>query len=289
MFFAFKLEPFLLSLKQFAIEEATAPSIINTSLNTSLLMMFTFHLQCIQVHGLPYDMFADDLGDDMYGLPPAPPGLHYETLAGVQQNWAPGSYVVMPLGEALYSGRLQIGVANNRGGGGGNGNEGGDDGGDGDDEEDGDGNTGDEEKKRRKRDFFPNFFSQSSPKEPTTTVDGQNSNATNAAAVVQNSIATTDTNTSTNSITATSNLMNIVGIGSDVENALVIAAPYAPIVYKVATYLVPGLSAYHVILLSINVATITVEAVRNYEKGDGLFKVSTTAAYETITAALVCT
>lgn len=67
-------------------------------------------------------------------------------------------------------------------------------------------------------------------------------------------------------------MMNIVDIGKDVQNSLVVSAPYLPVVFKVATYLVPGLSSYQVLVLSVNVATVTAQAIQDYRDGKEISK-----------------
>lgn len=52
---------------------------------------------------------------------------------------------------------------------------------------------------------------------------------------------------------------HIVTIGTDVNNSLVKAAPYLPLVNKLTTYIMPDLSLRDVVTLSLNVAVLTTQ------------------------------
>lgn len=81
--------------------------------------------------------------------------------------------------------------------------------------------------------------------------------------------------------------VSIVGIGKELGSSMVVAAPYLPIVYKVAIFIVPGLSSYQALLLAVNVATITTEAVRNYEGGQSFSQVASDAGYQALKTSMV--
>jgi len=67
---------------------------------------------------------------------------------------------------------------------------------------------------------------------------------------------------------AQSKITHIVGIGTDVKRAMVEAAPYLPLVNKVATYIVPDLSQRDVLMLSVNVAALTTQGIKNYSSAE---------------------
>lgn len=83
------------------------------------------------------------------------------------------------------------------------------------------------------------------------------------------------------------NVMNIVSIGQEVKESMVVAAPYLPMVYKVAVYLIPGLSTYEVLTLSVNVATITADALAHYADGESLSDVALKAGTQIVYNTLV--
>lgn len=68
--------------------------------------------------------------------------------------------------------------------------------------------------------------------------------------------------------TQSSTETHIVTIGSDVRKSLVNAAPYLPLVNKLATYVVPDLSPRDVVTLSLNVAALTTQGAADYENAD---------------------
>lgn len=271
------------------------------------------------------DMMYPTDGYEMMPTPPA--GYHYETMSEIQNNWAPGSYTIMPYEEAMYSGQLYNQRRGGKGKAAGNkkknkDNDDDDDDGDGGDDTDGD-EGGDDEKRRRKRGYFSLSFpfmhsSQSSTdgtvENPTkddaaagtAVVDaraheevasapaGNNANSvpdttTPAVNGTDSAVVTPTAETAQNNGTVSGgwSMTSVVGIASNLESSLVIASPYLPIVYKVAVFIVPGLSSYQVLLLTVNVATITTEALRNYARGDSWVKITTTAASEAMTDALV--
>lgn len=79
-----------------------------------------------------------------------------------------------------------------------------------------------------------------------------------------------------------SGVLRIVAIGQDVKTSLVEAAPYLPMVWKVVVFLVPGLSQYELLLLAENVATVTTQALHDYEAGESLSSVLTDVAKKAI-------
>lgn len=75
----------------------------------------------------------------------------------------------------------------------------------------------------------------------------------------------------------------IFDIGEDVESSLVKAAPYLPLVTKVALFLVPGIREYQMLVMALNVASITSEAYKRYDDGEGLTTVAASAAWQMFT------
>lgn len=82
------------------------------------------------------------------------------------------------------------------------------------------------------------------------------------------------------------NVMHIVDIGKDVKDSMVTAAPYLPMVFKIAVYFIPGMSSYQVLMLSVNIATITSQAILRYSEGESIssvaFDAGTKIAYESM-------
>lgn len=62
---------------------------------------------------------------------------------------------------------------------------------------------------------------------------------------------------------AQSQATHILSIGTDAKGALVAVAPYLPLVNKVTTHIVPDLSQHDVLTLSVNVAALTTQGIRN--------------------------
>lgn len=57
---------------------------------------------------------------------------------------------------------------------------------------------------------------------------------------------------------------HIVCIGEDVKESLVEAGEYLPLVKKLTTYIIPDLSLYDVVTLSLNVAALTTQGAEDY-------------------------
>lgn len=57
---------------------------------------------------------------------------------------------------------------------------------------------------------------------------------------------------------------HIVCIGSDVKESLVEVGEYLPLVKKLTTYIIPDLSLYDVVTLSLNVAALTTQGAEDY-------------------------
>lgn len=72
----------------------------------------------------------------------------------------------------------------------------------------------------------------------------------------------------------------IVDVGEDVESCLVTAAPYLPLVTKVALFVVPGLREYQMLVMALNVASITSDAYKRYDDGEGMTTVAASAAWQ---------
>jgi len=64
--------------------------------------------------------------------------------------------------------------------------------------------------------------------------------------------------------TQSSEETHIVCIGSDVKKSLVEAGQYLPLVKKLTTYIIPDLSLYDLVTLSLNVASLTTQGAANY-------------------------
>lgn len=84
------------------------------------------------------------------------------------------------------------------------------------------------------------------------------------------------------------NVMKIVSIREDMENSMVVASPYLPMVYKVVLYLIPGASTYQIITLTVNIATITAQALKQYAEGESLTGVTLKAGSKIAYDTLVC-
>jgi len=64
--------------------------------------------------------------------------------------------------------------------------------------------------------------------------------------------------------TQSSKETHIVCIGPDVEKSLVEAGQYLPLVNKLTKYIIPDLSLYDVVMLSLNVASLTTQGAKDY-------------------------
>lgn len=221
----------------------------------------------------------------MYNNPPV--GYHYETLDEILENYDPESYIIVPISASP----LAYGSGSSS-------------------------DESDEDKKRRKRGFFSFMTSENEQTSATATsssvraADGGDVQAGNgvvdgggglggvesgvggngaggegvqSTGGVSVNVDGSGTNATDSESWNTSALMNIVGIGQDVENSLVAAAPYLPMVCKVAMFVVPGLSHYQMLMMALNMATITSQAYRNYENGESITTVTAKLAYQAYT------
>lgn len=68
---------------------------------------------------------------------------------------------------------------------------------------------------------------------------------------------------------AQSQATHILSIGTDAKRTLVEVAPYLPLVNKVTKHIVPDLSEYDILTLSVNVAALTTQGIRNYSNAEG--------------------
>ncbi|KAF0768113.1 NAD-dependent protein deacetylase HST1-like [Aphis craccivora] len=68
--------------------------------------------------------------------------------------------------------------------------------------------------------------------------------------------------------TAQSQSTHILSIGTDVKRTLVEVAPYLPLVNKVSKHIVPDLSEADILTLSVNVAALTTQGIRNYSNAE---------------------
>ncbi|XP_025415082.1 uncharacterized protein LOC112686838 [Sipha flava] len=219
-------------------------------------MNLYIYLQCVFVnqflfaygrgHGDTYDLYVADNNGIADGLPMVPQGYKYVPLIKVIANYDPNKYRITSYGAAIY-GLNDGGLL------------------------------------RKKRGFFSsvsNLFKQSDvqPTDPPTVtaatateIDGdvKTVKTTDGAVVVTDETVDDDADSgqTTTMDSLKSQLVNIVDVGKDVHNSLVVAAPYLPIVFKVATFVVPSLSTYQVLVLSVNVATVTAQALQDYWDG----------------------
>lgn len=162
---------------------------------------------------------------------------------------------------------------------------------------------GDEnEDEKGKRDFFSFNFPFASNDETSTvktvTVDGDAANTvveTEAPGEVSTVTTVGEVSDHTRQddegavTTFESYTINIISIGrNDVEHSMVVAAPYLPLLYKVSVFVVPGLSSYQLLVLAVNVATITIQAVRNYQAGQSVLRITVETGDNLIYDNLVC-
>lgn len=68
--------------------------------------------------------------------------------------------------------------------------------------------------------------------------------------------------------TQSSKEIHIVCIGPVVEKSLVEAEHYLPLVNKLTKYIIPNLSLYYVVTLSLNVASLTTQGVEYYANNE---------------------
>lgn len=210
-------------------------------------------------------------------MPPPPPGYSYVPMSEILANYDPNTYRIVSYGEAMY------GLDNDGFGGGG--------------------------LLRKKRSYFSpfsNLFGSDVPEDQSSTATTVTKTDVNGdvKTVVTSAVTSTDVDgdvktVATSAVTSTTGdvpadhddhqmtavekvkgrLMDIVYIGrKDVENSLVVSAPYLPVVCKVAMFLVPGLSSYEVLMMSVNVATITAQALREYEDGESVSDITVDVA-----------
>ncbi|XP_029344206.1 uncharacterized protein LOC100573813 isoform X2 [Acyrthosiphon pisum] len=127
---------------------------------------------------------------------------------------------------------------------------------------------------RRKRGFF------SSLKIPVAMPYTECVDENDEKTVAENTIITSDadvTTTVNSEMTATAANIeaayksftdaketHIVCIGPDVEKSLVEAGQYLPLVNKLTKYIIPDLSLYDVVMLSLNVASLTTRGAKDY-------------------------
>jgi len=132
---------------------------------------------------------------------------------------------------------------------------------------------------RRKRGFFSSF------KIPVVMPHTENVDENDEKTATENTIITSDaddvTTTVNSEMTATaanieaayrsftdatqsSKETHIVCIGPDVEKSLVEARQYLPLVNKLTKYIIPDLSLYDVVTLSLNVASLTTQGAEDY-------------------------
>ncbi|XP_025205255.1 uncharacterized protein LOC112601721 [Melanaphis sacchari] len=67
---------------------------------------------------------------------------------------------------------------------------------------------------------------------------------------------------------AQSEMTYVLTIGPDVKRTMVEAAPYMPLVCKVAMYVIPNLSQRDLLMLSLNVAALTTQGINNYSSAE---------------------
>lgn len=76
---------------------------------------------------------------------------------------------------------------------------------------------------------------------------------------------------------------SIANIGENAESGLVKAAPYLPLVTKVAMFIVPGLREYQMLMMAIEVATITSQGYKRYNDGESMTSVASSTAWQMFT------
>lgn len=76
---------------------------------------------------------------------------------------------------------------------------------------------------------------------------------------------------------------SIANIGDNVESSLVNAAPYLPLVTKVAMFVVPGIREYQMLMMAIEVATITSQGYKRYNDGESMSSVASSTAWQMFT------
>lgn len=69
--------------------------------------------------------------------------------------------------------------------------------------------------------------------------------------------------------------VNILSIDEDLNISKAVAAPYIPLISKVTIFIIPSISEGQLLMLSINMASITMQAVKNYEQKKSLSTVTT--------------
>lgn len=96
-----------------------------------------------------------------------------------------------------------------------------------------------------------------------------------------------DNNNSTMGKVAANMKDNFISAGKDLASSMMAAAPYLPLVYKIAVFIVPGLSSYYILLYAVNVAAITAQAVQNYQSGQSMTSVTSEAGMKLLYNSLV--
>lgn len=256
------------------------------------------------MHGFIYHKYLYDEIVDLNGINNVLPGYHVETRGSIQKNYNPSSYSIMTLGEALsklsnsgqtrnkrsfFNIKLPFMSTSST------------------DEtvtEETTGTSGISTTQtncvtvKKVGDVTTTRTNAVTVKETSVVspadVSGVSTDASTAG-VVSTDAATTSV-VSTEIVnddgyfnTMRTNVMHIVSIGQEVENSMVVAAPYLPMVFKVAVYLIPGISTYQVLTLSVNVATITAQALVHYAEGESLTEVAFEAGGQIAYSALVRT
>lgn len=117
--------------------------------------------------------------------------------------------------------------------------------------------------------------------------DGNTDVVANTERVPDSGMVASSEGTSTDEEDSTEKDLNIVNIGEDIEISKTIAAPYIPLVSKVAVSIIPVISQGQLLMLSVNMASITMQAIRNYEQRKSLSKMATDAASTPANHALV--
>lgn len=131
---------------------------------------------------------------------------------------------------------------------------------------------------RKKRGFFSMFSGESVDEGKEVMTDTTTtSNADTTTYTIAADIASTAANIETiyNELpnTAQSQSTYIFTIGTDAKRSLVEVASYLPLVNKVTTHIVPDLSQHDVLTLSLNVAALTTQGIRNYFNAESSVRV----------------
>lgn len=113
----------------------------------------------------------------------------------------------------------------------------------------------------------------------TTTMEANSS----AAAEAETEMAAAETEMTEDAGLFDQIQSSIANIGDNVESSLVKVAPYLPLVTKVAMFVVPGLREYQMLMMAMEVATITSQGYKRYSEGESMTSVASSTAWKMFT------